>query len=67
MYTVKLIELKAVSAQAIHTDSMNRTSSTSTAQGEDLREVKKRKRRNSDDNSESAKNSAKTVPISAAF
>jgi hypothetical protein len=67
MYTVTLSELKAVSAQAKHSDSLNKTSSESTAQDDDFREVRKRKRHNSDDTSQSAKNSAKTVPISTAF
>jgi hypothetical protein len=67
MYTVTLIELKAVSAQAKHSVSLNKTSSESTSQDDDFREIKERKRRNSDDTSQSAKNSAKTDPISAAF
>jgi hypothetical protein len=67
MYTVTLIELKAVSAQAKHSDSLNKTSSDSMAQDDDFWEVKKCKRHNSVDTSQSAKNSIKTVPISAAF
>jgi hypothetical protein len=67
MYTATVIELKAVSAQAKHRDSLNKTSSESVTQDDDFRKVKKRKRRNSDDISQSAKNSTKTVPISAAF
>jgi hypothetical protein len=67
MYTVTLIELKAVSAQAKYSDSLNNTSSESTAQDDDFPEVKKRKRRNSDDTSQSAKNSTKTVQITADF
>jgi hypothetical protein len=67
MYTVTLIEMKAVSTQAKHSDSLNDTSSDSTAQDDDLLEVKKRKKHNSDDTSQSAKNSTKTVAISAAL
>jgi hypothetical protein len=66
MYTVTLIELKAVNAHAKHNDLLNKISPDSTAQ-DDLREVKKRKRHNSDDTSQSAKNSTKTVLISAVF
>jgi hypothetical protein len=66
MYTVTLIQLKAVSAQAKHSDAVNKTSSESTAQDDDFREVKKRKRHNSNDTSQSAKKSTKRVPISAA-
>jgi hypothetical protein len=40
MYTVTLIELKAVSAQEKHSDSLNNTSSESTAQDDDFLEVK---------------------------
>jgi hypothetical protein len=40
MYTVTLIELKAVSAQAKHSDSLNNTSSGSTAHDDDFLEVK---------------------------
>jgi hypothetical protein len=67
MYTVTLNELKALSEQAKHNDSLNKTSSESTAQEDDFPEVKKCKRRYSDDTSQSAKNSTKTVPISATF
>jgi hypothetical protein len=67
MYMVTLIELKAVSAQAKHSDSLKKTSLESTAQDDDFWEVKKRRRHNSHDASQSAKNSNKTVPISAAF
>jgi hypothetical protein len=67
MHTVTLIELKAVSAQAKHSNSLNKISSESTAQNDDFREVKKRKWHNSDDTSQSAKNSTKTVPISVTF
>jgi hypothetical protein len=67
MYTVTPIELKVVSAQAKYSDSLNNTSSESTAQDDDFREVKKRKGHNSDGTSQSAKNSTKTVPMSAAL
>jgi hypothetical protein len=67
IYTVTLTELKAVSVQAKHSDSLNKTSSESTAQDDDFREVNKRKGHNSDGTSQSAKNSTKTVPMSAAF
>jgi hypothetical protein len=36
MYTVTLIELKAVSSQAKHSDAVNKTSSESTAQDDDF-------------------------------
>jgi hypothetical protein len=67
MYTVTLIELNAVSAEGKHSDSLNKTLSESTAQDDDFREVKKRKKRNSDDISQSAENLTKTVAVSAAF
>jgi hypothetical protein len=67
MYMVTLIELKALSAQAKHDDSLNKNSPESTTQDDDFLEVNKHKRCNSDDTSQSAKNSTKTVPISAAF
>jgi hypothetical protein len=67
MYMLTLIELRALSAQVKHGDSLNKTSSESMAQDDDFWEVKKRKRHNSDDTSQLAKNSTKTVPISAAF
>jgi hypothetical protein len=66
MYTVTLIELMAVSAQAKHSDTVNKTSSESMAQDDNFRKVKKRKRHNFNDASQSAKNSTKRVPISAA-
>jgi hypothetical protein len=66
MYTVTLIELKAVSAQPKHSGAVNRTSSEPTARDEEFHEVKGRKRHNSNYTSQSAKNSTKTVPISAA-
>jgi hypothetical protein len=55
MYTVTLIELKAVSAQAKHSGAVNKTSSESTVQDDDFREVKNRKRHNSNDTSQSDK------------
>jgi hypothetical protein len=67
MYTVTLFELKAVSAQTKHNYSLNKILSESTVQDDDFRGLKKRKRRNSDDTSQSAKNATKTVPIYAAF
>jgi hypothetical protein len=67
MYMVTLIELSALSAQAKYSDSLNNTSSDSTAQDDDFREVKKHKKPNSDDTSQSAMNSTKPVPITAAF
>jgi hypothetical protein len=66
MYTVTLNELKAVSAQAKQSGAANKTSSESTAQHDEFREVKRRKRHNSSDNSQSVKKSTKTVPTSAA-
>jgi hypothetical protein len=50
MYTVTLIEGKAVSAQAKHSGAMNKSSSEPTAQDNDFQEVKRRKWRNSNDN-----------------
>jgi hypothetical protein len=67
IYTVTLNELTAMSARAKHSDSLNKISPESTAQNDDFREVKKRKRHNSDGTSESAKNSTKTVSIFAGF
>jgi hypothetical protein len=55
MHTVILIALKTVSAQAKHGDAVNITSSEPIAQDDDFREVKKRKRHNFDDTSQSAK------------
>jgi hypothetical protein len=70
IYTVTLNELKAVlkvSAQAGQSGGVNKTSLESTAQSDDFREVKTRKRRYSDDTSQTAKKSAISVPKSAAF
>jgi hypothetical protein len=47
--------------QAKHSDSLNKSSLESTTQDDDFRQVKKRKMHNSDDTSQSAKNSTKTV------
>jgi hypothetical protein len=69
MYTVTLNELKAavkVSAQAGQSGGVNKTSVESTAQKDDFREVKTRKRRYSDDTSQTAKKSTIPVPKSAA-
>jgi hypothetical protein len=46
MYTVTLNEMKAVSAQAKHSVTVNKTSSKPTAQDEELQEVKRHKRQN---------------------
>jgi hypothetical protein len=51
MYKVTLTELKAMSAQATHSGSVNKTSSESKVQDDDFHEVKKHKRHNSDDTS----------------
>jgi hypothetical protein len=66
MYMVTLIEPKAVSSQVKHSDAVNKTSSESVIRDEDFQEEKKCKRRNSNDTSQSAKKSTKTVPTSAA-
>jgi hypothetical protein len=66
MYTVTLNELKAVSAQAKHSVAANKTSSEPTTQDDEFREVKRRKRQNSNGNSQSVKKSTKAVPTSAA-
>jgi hypothetical protein len=55
MYTVILNELKAVSAQEKHSVTANKTSSGPTTQDDEFREVKSRKRHNSNGNSQSAK------------
>jgi hypothetical protein len=65
MYTVTLNELKVVSAQAKHSGAANKTSSEPTAQDDEYREAKRRMRHNSNDNSQSAKMSTKTIPTSA--
>jgi hypothetical protein len=70
MYTVTLNELKAVlkvSAQAGQSRGVNKTSVESTAQNEDFRELKTRKRRYYDDTSQTAKKSNISVQKSAAF
>jgi hypothetical protein len=69
MYTVTLNELKAVlkvSAQAGHSGAVNKTSLESTAQDDDFQKVKRRKRHFSNGTSEIAKQSTKSVSISAA-
>jgi hypothetical protein len=55
-----------VSAQAKHSVTANKTSSEPTAQDEEFRKVKRRKRQNSNGNSQSARKSTKTVSTSAA-
>jgi hypothetical protein len=55
-----------VSAQAKYKVTANKISSEPTAQDEEFREVKRRKRQNSNGKSQSAKKSAKTVAASAA-
>jgi hypothetical protein len=66
MYTVTVNELKAVGAQAKHRVTAKKISSEPTAQDDEFWEVKRRKRYNSNGNSQSAKNSIKSVPKSAA-
>jgi hypothetical protein len=69
MYTVTQNELKAimkVSAQAIQSGGVNKTSVQSTAQNGDFREVKTRKRSYSDDTSQAAKKSTISAPKSTA-
>jgi hypothetical protein len=64
-----LNELKAVmkvSAQEGQSVAVNETSLESTAQGDDFQEVKRRKRRISDDTVQTAKKSTKSVPTSSA-
>jgi hypothetical protein len=65
MYTATLIELKAVSVQAKHSGQWTKPH-RNPAQDYDFREVKSRKRHNSNDTLQSAKKSTKTVPTSAA-
>jgi hypothetical protein len=67
IYIVTLNELKAMIEQAKHSGTANKTSSEPTAQDDEFREVKRRKRPNSNGNSQSAKKSTKTVPTSAAI
>jgi hypothetical protein len=50
VYTVTLNELKAVSAQKKHCGIANKTSLEPTAQNDEFREVKRRKRHNSNGN-----------------
>jgi phosphatidate phosphatase PAH1 len=60
MYTVTMNELKAVlkvSAQAGQSGAVNKTSVKSMVQDDDFREVKRRKRHNSNDTSQTAKKS----------
>jgi hypothetical protein len=69
MYTVTLNELKAVlkvSAQAGQSEGVNKTSVESTAQNDNFREVKTRKRRHSDDTSHTANKSTISGPKSTA-
>jgi hypothetical protein len=65
IHMVTLIDLKTVSAHAKHSGAVNKTSSESKAQDDNFWEVKKHKRHNSSDTSQSAKKSTKTVPTSA--
>jgi hypothetical protein len=67
MYTVKLNELKAifkVSAQAGQNGVVNKTSVEPTAQDDDFRQVKKRRRQISNDISQTAKKLTKPAPTS---
>jgi hypothetical protein len=66
MYMVTLNELKAVSVQAKHSVTANKTSLEPTAQDEEFWEVKRRKRQNSNGKSQLAKKSTKTFSTSAA-
>jgi hypothetical protein len=66
---VTVIELTAIinaSAQAGQIDAENKTSVESTAQDDDFRDGKRRKRQISIDTSQAAKNSTKPVPTYAA-
>jgi hypothetical protein len=68
MYTVTLNEVKVileVSAQARQNGGVNKTSVEATAQNNDFWEVKTRKRRYSDETSQTAKKSTISVPKSA--
>jgi hypothetical protein len=67
MYTVTLIELKDMSAQEKHNSAVNETSSESAAQEDDFQQVKRHKRHNSNDISQSAKKLTKTVQTSASL
>jgi hypothetical protein len=66
MYTATMNELKAVSAQPKHSGAVNKTSLKPTAQVDDFQKVKRRKRHNSNDNSQSVNKSTKTIRTSAA-
>jgi hypothetical protein len=62
-------KLKAVlkmSVQVGQSGAVNKTSVDATVQDDDFREVKRRKRHNSNDTSQTAKESTKPVPTSAA-
>jgi hypothetical protein len=69
MYAVTVNELQAVvkvSAQAGQTGAVNKTSMESTAQDDEFQKLKRRKRRISNNISQTAKKSTKPVPTSAA-
>jgi hypothetical protein len=69
MYTVTPNELKVVlkmSAQAAQSGAVNRTSVESTTLDDDFQEVKRRKRHICNNSSQTAMNSTKPVPTSAA-
>jgi hypothetical protein len=70
MYTVTLNDLKAVikvSSQAGQSVAVSKTKVESTAQDDDFREAKRRKRHISNDTSQTAKKSTKPVPTSTAI
>jgi hypothetical protein len=54
-----------VSAQEIYNGAVNNTSSEPAAQDDEFREVKRSKRHNSNDTSQSAKKTTKRIPTSA--
>jgi hypothetical protein len=67
MYTVTLKELQAVlkvNTQTGQREAVNKTSLESTAQHDDFQEVKRRKRRISNDTSETTMKSTKSFPLS---
>jgi hypothetical protein len=69
MYTVKLNEPKAivkVNVQAGQSGTVNKISLESKAKDDDFQEVKRRKRHISNDTSQTAKKSTKSVPITTA-
>jgi hypothetical protein len=69
MYIVTLNELKGVlkvRAQAGQNGAVNKTSLEPTAQDDDFREVKRRRRHFSNHTSQTAKKSTKSIPISTA-